>query len=198
MSKPLLILENLCCQRAGRQLFDGLNLRLPAGACAELHGPNGSGKSTLLRAAAGLFSHWQGRIEAAPCFYLGHKPGVSAPLSARENLDWYQRMARARPSAAPPIAATVAEALAQVGLDGVAALPCGALSQGQQRRLSLARALLFSEPLWLLDEPLAALDEEGRSLARQFVAEHCARGGAALCATHQPLGWQQVATLALG
>ena len=198
MNKPLLILEDLRCQRGDQTLFDGLNLRLEAGACTELRGPNGSGKSTLLRAAAGLFPHWQGRIEAAPCLYLGHKPGISALLSVRENLDWYQRMARQRTDAPSALAATVAEALERVGLAALAAAPCAALSQGQQRRLSLARTLLFSEPLWLLDEPLTALDAEGRGLARQFLIEHCARGGAALCATHQSLGWDQATALALG
>ena len=209
MSLSLLTLKDLCCVRGGRPLFSGLNLALHAGQCVEVRGPNGSGKSTLLRLAAGLYPDYEGGVEAAACFYLGHRPAVSALLSPLENLQWY---AKAGPAAVEPGVDGLAagdtgatrpgrdpmEALAAVGLEACSAVPCGRLSQGQQRRAGLARALLSPHRLWLLDEPLTALDEQGRALVASFVTEHCAAGGAVLCATHQPLGAAGSLTIDLG
>lgn len=182
VTKPLLRLAGLRCQRAGVVLFDGFDLSLGPGECVELFGPNGSGKSTLLRAAAGLCGCCEGGVEVAPCAYLGHRNGVGALLSAEENLRLHQRLQ----------GGCVADALALVGLGAVAQTPCGRLSQGQQRRVALARLLLGWRPLWLLDEPLAALDEAGCRLVRELVAAHCREGGAVLCATHQALGLPDV------
>ncbi len=197
LKQPLLTLKNLGCTRAGRRLFEGLNLRLYAGQCLEIHGPNGSGKSTLLRLAAGLFPDYEGSVTAVASFYLGHRPAVSALLSPRENLEWYRRAARGRGESAcsrPGVQA----ALAAVGLAAWSEIPCGQLSLGQQRRTGLARALLSAERLWLLDEPLTALDAQGRDLVGRLVAQHCAAGGAALCATHQALGVAGAANIELG
>ncbi|HEX7725518.1 MAG TPA: ATP-binding cassette domain-containing protein, partial [Rhizomicrobium sp.] len=79
-------------------------------------------------------------------------------------------------------------ALEEVGLIRARDLPCQYLSAGQKKRLSLARLKLSARPLWLLDEPLAALDSAGKSLAAQFIASHCASGGIAIVATHEALG----------
>ena len=155
----------------------------------EVRGPNGSGKSTLLRLVAGLYPDYEGSVEAPDCFYLGHKPAVSALLSPRENLQWYERAGGAIGEAgwSGPMCSP-REALAAVGLEACSEIPCGRLSQGQQRRAGLARALLSPHRLWLLDEPLTALDTEGRTLVESFIMDHCAAGGAVLCATHQTLG----------
>ena len=163
--------------RGGRRLFKGVSLALNAGECAEVRGANGSGKSTLLRSVAGLFSGYQGAIESAPCAYLGHKSGVAAVLSPLENLHFHEQLG----------SGSAADALVRVGLGGMLDMPCGRLSEGQRRRVALARLLLGDQLLWLLDEPLTALDDEGRTLVRQLVAEHCGGGGGALCATHQEL-----------
>ncbi len=188
MSRPLLVLTNLGCVRGGRPLFNGVNLELQAGQCVELRGPNGSGKSTLLRMVAGLYPDYEGSIEAGACFYLGHRPAVSALLSPRENLEWYEKAClTADDSETFHRRCDSAEALTAVGLEACAEIPCGRLSQGQQRRAALARALLAPQPLWLLDEPLTALDAEGRSMVRRLVTDRCAAGGAVLCATHEAL-----------
>ena len=171
-------MTNLACTRGGRRLFGGFDLTLDAGRCVEVRGANGSGKSTLLRIAAGLFADYSGEVEAAPRHYLGHRNGVSGLLSPLENLRPYER----------PGPGSAQEALARVGLKDQLKVPCGQLSQGQQRRVGLARLLLGDKPLWLLDEPLTALDAEGRGLVRKLVEAHCGGGGAVLCATHQPLG----------
>jgi heme exporter protein A len=85
-------------------------------------------------------------------------------------------------------AASVTSALKAAGLERCADLPCQYLSAGQKKRLALARLTLASRPLWLLDEPLAALDSNGKKFAAALISAHCASGGIALAATHEPLG----------
>lgn len=165
----------------------------------EVRGPNGSGKSTLLRLAAGLYPDYEGGIESANVFYLGHKPGISGLLSPRENLQWYRRAGLSAGGAeSSTVKRSVDEAMAAVGLEACSEIPCARLSQGQQRRAGLARALLSPHRLWLLDEPLTALDAQGRSLVGRFIEDHCAGGGAVMCASHQPLGAMDSATIELG
>ena len=199
MSQSFLTCKDLSCSRGGRSLFDGLNLKLVAGECMAVHGPNGSGKSTLLRVVAGLFPDYGGRVRASPSFYLGHKSAVSGLLSPRENLRWYERIAgTASDLALRGLRLSVAEALHRVGLATCVDVPCGQLSQGQLRRVGLARALVCNDPLWLLDEPLTALDGQGRALVGELVVEHCKEGGAVLCATHQPLAVPNTKIVELG
>jgi heme exporter protein A len=186
----LLDVADLACERDGRLLFTELRVRLRPGDCLELLGPNGSGKSTLLRAIAGLYPDYTGTIRAAESLYLGHRPGISGLLTAEENLRWYAVL---RPGGRSP-----GEALAAVGLAGYERVPCQHLSAGQLRRVALARLVLCRSPLWLLDEPLTALDSAGQDIVRHLVATHLGAGGAALCATHQELGLAGAGALHLG
>jgi len=176
----LLALNGFSCERDGRTLFDDLAVSLGPGDCLELRGPNGSGKSTLLRAVAGLYPDFAGTIEAADSLYFGHRPGIASLLTAAENLSWYARLR--------PGPATVTEALERVGMAGYERVACQHMSAGQQRRVALARLVLCAAPLWLLDEPLTALDRNGQTLVRTLIDDQRRRGGAVLCATHQPLG----------
>ncbi len=175
----LLALRDFSCERDGRMLFRNLALTVAPGECVELRGPNGSGKSTLIRAVAGLFPDFTGTIEAAECLYVGHRAGIAALLSAEENLRWY--------AALRPGGLGVGAALERVGMAGYERVPCQHMSAGQQRRVALARLVLCPAPLWLLDEPLTALDAAGQRLVLELIGEQRRRGGAALCATHQPL-----------
>jgi heme exporter protein A len=186
---PLLRIEGLGCERDGRRLFAGLDLALRGGECLELRGPNGSGKSTLLRAVAGLFPDYTGTVEAAESLYLGHRPGINALLTAGENLRWY--------AALRPGDGDVAAALERVGMAGYERVACHAMSAGQQRRIGLARLVCCRAPLWLLDEPLTALDRAGSELVRGLIEDQVAAGGAVLCATHQALGLASAAVLSL-
>ena len=190
LSGPLLVLESLGCVRDGRWLFRDLSLALLSGECLELVGPNGSGKSTLLRAITGLFPDFTGTLHAVDGLYLGHRPGISAMLTAAENLRWYAALQGGRGS--------VTEALERVGMAGYENVLCQQMSAGQQRRVGLARLLLGAAPLWLLDEPLTALDVAGQRLVQGLIEAHLAQGGAAVCATHQPLGVTGARQLGLG
>jgi len=187
---PLLQLEGLGCQRDGRWLFRDLRLQLDAGECLELEGPNGSGKSTLIRVMAGLYPDYVGTLSVADCLYLGHRPGISALLTAAENLRWYAALQGSR--------VNVSEVLARVGMAGYERVLCQQMSAGQQRRVALARLLLGGGPVWLLDEPLTALDSAGQRLVESLIQAHLAQRGAVVCATHQPLTLAGVRRLRLG
>jgi heme exporter protein A len=172
--------EGFRCERDGRLLFDHLDLRLGSGDCLEVLGPNGSGKSTLLRALAGLYPDYSGTIAVADSLYLGHRSGISGLLTAEENLRWYRALR--------PGGAAVGEALTRLGMAGYERVPCQQLSAGQQRRVALARLLVCRAPVWLLDEPLTALDDRGREQVAALIEAQLDGGGVVVCATHQPLG----------
>jgi heme exporter protein A len=195
----LLAAHALGCERDGRMLFTALDLELRRGDLVELTGSNGSGKTTLLRILAGLAGGYSGRVEAAErqpgwMHYLGHRAGLSAALSPLENLMWYTSIA----GGGEAHNEHCLRALARVGLAGYEDTPCHQLSAGQQRRAALARLIACEARVWLLDEPLTALDADGVRLVRALLLEHRARGGAAVCATHQTLGVDGVRSLVLG
>jgi len=185
--------SDLHCRRGTRRLLNGLSLTLAAGELLRVAGENGSGKTTLLKILCGLLDpdggevRWQGqpiralREEYAKhLVFLGHAPAVKDELTAAENLAIACTLA-GRP--AEPQA--VADALEEYGLPSDP-IPVRRLSQGQRRRAALARLVLSeSVPLWLLDEPFAALDVAAARLTEGLIAEHVARGGAAIYTTHQ-------------
>ncbi len=198
MLPPATLLEarQLCAQRGNVELFRGLSFAVTEGELLIVRGPNGSGKTTLLRMLCGLGEPAAGSIlwRGTPVssfssalregvLYLGHAPAVKDELTAHENLEVNLALA-GLPGEAPEIDDT----LRRVGLYARRGLLARRLSQGQRRRLGLARLLAAQQPLWLLDEPGAALDAQGLALLAQTVAEHLKRGGAALVSTHQDLG----------
>ena len=180
----------LTCQRDGRELFGALDFKLNTGECLEVTGANGSGKSTLLRCVAGLFTDYAGTIETASTLYLGHKLGLNLLLTAEQNMRWYQGLCGTVDS--------IDEVLDRVGMAGYAKVSCQNMSTGQQRRIGLARVLIGQCPLWLLDEPLTALDTAGRELVADLIEEHLRASGSVICATHQGLNVQGARSLQLG
>ncbi|GAB4056871.1 cytochrome c biogenesis heme-transporting ATPase CcmA [Uliginosibacterium sediminicola] len=189
--------HDLACLRGDRLLFRRLGFSLAAGELLRVAGPNGSGKTSLLRILSGLASaetgslHWRGQDtrrerEAwhAELIYLGHAPALSELLTPLENL----RFA----AAAEGIEASTAacrDALQRIGLERQLGLPCRVLSQGQRRRVALARLLLpRSRAVWILDEPFAALDVTAVSALSERIAAHAAAGGMAIFTTHQEAG----------
>jgi heme exporter protein A len=190
MSAAVLTLHALSCQREGRRLFHELNFTVDAGDYVELTGPNGSGKSTLLRSIAGLFQDYEGAIDCASFLYLGHRAAVSPLLTPLDNCRWFLDLLGMSADPLP--------ALARVGLAGYEDIACQNLSAGQQRRVALARLLLVQRPLWLLDEPLTALDDAGARLVSAMILEQLARDGAVVCATHQSLDLEPARPLMLG
>jgi heme exporter protein A len=202
-----LVGEDLACRRGERRVFAGLSFRLPPGGALVLTGANGSGKTSLLRVLAGLIAPAAGRlawgsspIERDPAahrarlHYVGHQDGIKPGLTPRETLAfWAELRSFERRGAAPAIE----EALAGFGLGAVADWPCRWLSAGQRRRLALARLCATEAPLWLLDEPISALDQENQARLEEVIAVHRAAGGRVVVATHIPIGIAAPARLVL-
>jgi heme exporter protein A len=192
--------ENLVCIRGGRAVFRDVGFRVSAGETVALEGPNGSGKSSLLRMIAGFLAPVAGTIRIRmKCGedisdpeergklvgWLGHHDAAKPQLTPRETLRFFAKLNGGEANQAEDgIDATLDE----VGLGRAHDLPCQYLSAGQKKRLGLARLKMSARPLWLLDEPLAALDADGKKLAADFIKAHCAAGGIALVATHETLG----------
>lgn len=174
-------------------MLRGLSAEVSAGEVVHVAGANGVGKTTLLRVLAGLLQaeqggvHWQGRpvaanfdAYAASLAYLGHSDALKADFSALENLAHAVGLRR------PVTTAELDQALARVGLSACRDLPARVLSAGQRRRLAMARVMLSTAPLWILDEPFTNLDHAGVQLLSGVIGEHVDAGGTALIASHQP------------
>jgi heme exporter protein A len=180
--QPLLSVNALSCERGGRRLFSPLTLSVLPGDYVELIGANGSGKSTLLRTLAGLHSQFTGEYLSRDVLYQGHRLGLDGLLTPLENLAWFAGLE----DQTLDHEATL-NALQRAGVLTKAYSLCSAMSAGQQRRVAMARWLLSVRKLWLLDEPLTALDASAQDLLRDVIAEHCANGGAVICATHNAI-----------
>ena len=187
--------RGLTASRGATTLFRDVAFQAAPGEWLALVGANGSGKTTLLRCVAGLTRADAGevlldgeRVTAASeryrqaMVYGGHAPGIKDDLNAEENL---RALLALRGVAAD--AARERGALDEVGLARRRLLPARRLSAGQRRRIGLARLMVDPAAIWLLDEPLTALDEGGRALFERLLAQHLARGGLAIIATHQDL-----------
>lgn len=207
-SAPRLRVDNLCVDRGGRRVLSDLSFVLASGEALVVTGRNGVGKSTLLRALAGLLPHVGGKAALTGvengelpfhAHYLAHADGLKAALTVHENLDfWARYLARKEDNSDDLRARSPDEALEAVGLGHVAAAPVAILSAGQKRRVALARLLVAFRPLWLLDEPLTALDAASRTRAAGLMRDHCANGGMIVAATHEPLGLHDARELPLG
>lgn len=191
----MLEVTDLTCARGEHQLFANLSFALSAGELMQVQGQNGSGKTTLLRTLCGFIQplageiHWQGHNTRelgeeyyADIIYLGHLNAIKDELSALENLRISSAMAGSEVSDRIAIAA-----LRRMGLRGRETFPVKVLSQGQRRRVALARLLVSKAPLWILDEPLAALDVGAVGLMQEMIGEHLANSGMVIFTTHQTL-----------
>lgn len=193
---PLLDVSFLAGSRGERRLFQNLVIHLHAGQVMWLRGRNGRGKTTLLRLLAGLSTPAQGEIrvlgqslKSAPVSlrsavgYLAHANALKDDLTAAEALRFVGAMSGHAPSLAE-----VGDALKRLGIASRAGAPVRTLSQGQRRRVALARLALPRAPrVWLLDEPFDALDDRGVEVLNRLLAEHAAAGGAVLLTSHQSL-----------
>jgi heme exporter protein A len=192
-----LLIEDLACVRGGREVFAGVDAVVAAGETLEVIGPNGAGKSSMLRLIAGLLPPAAGRIvlsgagepPGALAHFVGHLDGVKLALSGRENLAFLRALFGGT--------GAIDDALTRLGLATIADLPARMYSAGQRRRLALARLLLARRPLWLLDEPLTALDAEGQETVRALARAHLADGGLLVAATHASLGLMHARQLKL-
>ena len=191
----MLEVRNLACSRGDHRLFSQLSFSLSAGQIMQVQGANGSGKTSLMRALCGFLMPDEGDIiwrgenireldeeYYAEMMYLGHLNAIKDELSGLENLRISAGLSGVELNEKEAI-----DALRRMGLKGREMLPTKVLSQGQRRRVALARMLVNDAKLWILDEPLEALDVGAVALIQQLIAEHLARQGMVMFTTHQPL-----------
>jgi len=166
--------ESIAITRGQRLLFGDLSFQLAAGRALVVEGANGVGKTSLLKLVAGFLELAQGRIALTSdareisdgeergrhVAFLGHQDALKPQMTAEEQLTFFARLYCPKNNKSGDITG----ALKQVGLARQAGLSCCYLSAGQKKRLGLARLLLSGRSLWLLDEPLAALDAARTSL----------------------------------
>lgn len=185
----MLEVKNLFCERDERLLFGNLSFSLTSGSVLQIKGPNGAGKTTLLRILCGLFKEYEGDVnwdlERHP-LYLGHKPGVKDLLTVRENLSWLCEIQQMSPSSQE-----ISAALTEVGLGLYEDVLAGNLSEGQRKRINLARFYLIESPVWLLDEPFSAIDVEGISKLEERFRRHIREGGSIIFTSHQMINMDQ-------
>jgi heme exporter protein A len=185
--KLALRVEAVTLARGPRTLVRDLSFAGAGGDLIEIRGANGSGKTTLLRALAGFLKPREGRIAfegveepALALHHVGHLNALKGAANVRAHLRYWAGLFG--------VARRDDEALERLGLAAQADLPARVLSQGQARRLALSRLVLAPRPVWLLDEPAASLDAQGRALLGQLVAAHRADGGMVIAAVHEGLG----------
>lgn len=185
----------LHCERGGRALFRDLSFEVHGGTLLRIAGANGSGKTSLLRILCGLLAptggevRWKGETirrlreeYSRELVHVGHAAGLKDELTAAENLAFTCALAGVVASATQ-----VREALARLGIGEEKAVK--QLSQGQRRRAALARLALSAQvPLWLLDEPFAALDSDAILIVKRLISDQAGRGGAVVFTTHQDPG----------
>ena len=198
----MLKVTHLECVRGERSLFKDINFSLEAGELLQVNGPNGSGKTSLLRMICGLATPANGKIlwlnnnirslgedYFNSIIYLGHLNGTKDNLNALENL---------RISCA--LAGNVIDkrkaysTLQKMGLSGREMLPIKVLSQGQRRRVTLSRLLVSNAVLWILDEPLVALDTSAVLLIKDILEKHLKKGGIVVMTTHQDINISAIET----
>ena len=204
-TQAILEADHLAAVRGRTRLFVDVALRVSAREALFVTGPNGSGKTTLLRILAGLTAPSAGSVRfrgaiVAPfdarrresVAFAGHLPALKDELSAAENLATQVALAGANASGE-----AISAALERVQLSRQRTLPARVLSQGQRRRIGLARLTLANKPLWILDEPATALDADGIELLTLLIRRHLDTDGCAIVATHQRLDLPRSTTLSL-
>jgi len=202
-----LSVSQLSCYRGDRALFVDIGFAVSGGQALHLAGPNGSGKTTLLRTLAGLTDPVEGRIVLndtpttelgdeyrSQVAYVGHLNGLQPELNIRENLQYQAALGGGADTN------QIEDAIRRVALSSRAHLQTKLLSQGQKRRAALARLFLGQQPVWLLDEPVTALDVESIAVMAQAMTDHLDGGGILIYTSHQllDLGSDRVIRLELG
>lgn len=199
----VLTVSKLAARRGHDRLFSNITFELGDGDSLILTGRNGSGKSTLIRVIAGLLPADDGTVSvtagagpvpraAEACHYLGHRNAMKRELTVEENLAFWKTFLGDFAGGAGMDIDAAAE---ELGLAELLDLPFGYLSAGQQRRMAMAKLRVAWRPVWLLDEPTAALDKQSEALFARIMRSHLEQGGIIVAATHQELGLENAKRL---
>lgn len=185
--------QQISCERSDRLLFSNLSFTLHAGEMLHISGPNGSGKTSLLRILTGLASPQQGHVlwcqqsivEQRTVYnqqliYLSHRLNINGQLSVRHNLQFMAALSGVTPD-------RIEQAIEQLGLRAFVDDAANNLSAGQQRRIALARLMLQTAQVWILDEPSTSLDKNCHAWLEDKINLHLKNNGIIVLAAHQLL-----------
>lgn len=187
MQEARITAHDLACWRGDRLLFRGLSFALGPGMALKVSGANGTGKSSLLRLLAGLARPFAGEVARSGTIGLvDERTALDPDLPLGRALAFWNRLDPGAPAA-----------INTLGLADLLDVPVRYLSTGQRKRAAMARLLGQQAALWLLDEPLNGLDRQAAQMVEQLTAEHCAAGGIALVASHQPFAMPGLSELDL-
>ena len=189
-----LLVKDLTVFRSDIPLFEPVNFTLKAGSAIQISGTNGSGKTSFLRCLCGLSHRHEGMISwnniniedekesyYSQILYLGHSLGLKPKLTVEQNLSFYQQLRFKQNDD------IIIEALKQLKIGAYHDEFVGNLSAGQKRRVALARIICEPVRLWVLDEPMVALDTEGQAWLEKTCNQHLASGGIIVLTSHQTL-----------
>jgi heme exporter protein A len=189
--RPVLAASKLACRRGDRVLFSGVDIALAGGQALHVAGPNGIGKSSLIRILAGLLPPFAGSVERdGAAGLLDERPALDPLLPLEQALGFWARLDGAD-------AGKRDATIGRLGLADLLDVPVRYLSTGQRKRAGLARLIGQDAPIWLLDEPLNGLDMQATRTVQTLVADHCAAGGIAVIASHQPFALAGMARIEL-
>lgn len=187
MPQAALEFRNVRASRGNQLLLDQVSFKSAAGQVIWIRGTNGIGKTTLLRLAAGFTRPDRGQVEwtlsGTPCkpaeiiAYQGHKDAIKPDLSVTEELSFWAEIYE--------YGFEVSNLLGRINMLGRESILNRDLSAGQRRRLALGRLLISQRPIWIMDEPAAAMDMTGQALIFDIIAQHVASGGTVILASHE-------------
>jgi heme exporter protein A len=181
----MLQVRGLSCERGRRQLFSALDFSLGAGQLLQIVGNNGSGKTTLLKILIGLYTDFDGEVDWSidqPPLYFSHRPGLKNELTVLENLRWLCVL-----QGLDPTQTQIDHTLEIMGLAGYQDTLCANLSEGQRKRVGLARFWLSENACWVMDEPFSSIDVTGLARLQTCLQEQADRGGSVIFTSHQPV-----------
>lgn len=180
---------NIGFSRANQYLFRNLNFKMGPGELILVQGENGSGKSTLLKILIGLLNPDKGKVVVPQeeykeqLAYMGHYLGINLALTPIENITLQLALSKRADNQAQ-----IEAMLENFGLGSKRNSLCCNLSQGQRKKVALCCLLLKGKKLWVLDEPLTALDSAAISQFNHHLQQHLLNQGMAIIASHQLIG----------